>query len=304
MHRFIDPWESLNTRDAGWLAGIYDGEGYLSTARQGFQMGVSQKPGLVLDYITRTLGSLGFLNLRCSPTGDGSVTTLQLLGGWREILRLLGSVRPIRLLAKFEETLNSDDFSKQMDGKEAPTEIVKCYDEGEDWCSGLETSTRTYLCEGFGAHNSVAQHSVYVSNFLFDLAAADGEFPTADIARIALVGLLHDASEAYVQDLVRPIKYLLGMDVYHDLEDSVIRAVFRRYGLDPWLLEQEWLKLGDNTVLATEKRDMIPMSPKPWAPLPDPMRLRIEPVPPPEAEKRFLEQFHYLAGMMNLAERT
>lgn len=45
---------------------------------------------------------------------------------------------------------------------------------------------------------SVAEHSVYVANYLrMDLKRPD----------LALEGLLHDASEAFIGDLIRPLKY-------------------------------------------------------------------------------------------------
>lgn len=46
--RFIaDPWETDDTRDGGWLAGIFDGEGWVgSPGTTAFRVGVSQNPGL------------------------------------------------------------------------------------------------------------------------------------------------------------------------------------------------------------------------------------------------------------------
>jgi 5'-deoxynucleotidase YfbR-like HD superfamily hydrolase len=49
-------------------------------------------------------------------------------------------------------------------------------------------------------HYSVAQHSVIVSQ--------------ACLPKSALIGLLHDAAEAYVQHVIRPIKRIVGSD-YH-----------------------------------------------------------------------------------------
>ena len=163
MHKFIEPWAYQSRREAGWLAGIYDGEGYLSIKnRGGVLMGVSQKAGIVLDTITRTLTELGFNSCRYNQTGASkSNVYIQLNGGWREVLKLIGSVRPLRLLEKFQSALRVGDFAKQMGGAGLPMKIVRAYDEGEQICSALETSTRTYICEGFGAHNSVAQLARY-----------------------------------------------------------------------------------------------------------------------------------------------
>ena len=161
----------------------------------------------------------------------------------------------------------------------------------------------------FGGHcptfYSVADHSVRVSKVVWDWAQGQGT-NVMDTARVSLVGLLHDAAEAYVQDIVRPIKYLPEMADYRDAEDRVIRAIFARYKLDVWLLDQDWLKLADNIALATEKRDFFPTTPRTWTPLPDPLPDTIVPLSPMEAKQAFLDRFHYLADLMGpwMKERT
>lgn len=64
---------------------------------------------------------------------------------------------------------------------------------------------------------SVAEHSCLVAELV------PGEF--------ALEGLLHDAAEAYCQDLIRPIKHAQGFEVYREVEERLQRAVARRFGL-------------------------------------------------------------------------
>lgn len=65
---------------------------------------------------------------------------------------------------------------------------------------------------------SVAQHSVLVAH----LASPP----------LSAVGLLHDAAEAYLGDVVKPLKVILG-DCYSDLEHAFERAIFRNFGLQP-----------------------------------------------------------------------
>lgn len=66
---------------------------------------------------------------------------------------------------------------------------------------------------GWGA--DVANHSIYVSKFLF--------FITGN-PHIALLGLLHDAHEAYIGDIATPVKHLLGKPV-KSLEHRLQRAI-------------------------------------------------------------------------------
>lgn len=113
---------------------------------------------------------------------------------------------------------------------------------------------------------SVAQHCVLVA----DLVPAEHQ----------LAAMLHDATEAYVGDLVRPLKegmYLyygnLGIAcVYAATEERVWQAICQHFDLDPIL--PDCVKHADLVALATEKRDLMPEHPEPW-----PCLGGIEPIP-------------------------
>lgn len=83
---------------------------------------------------------------------------------------------------------------------------------------------------------SVAQHSVIVSYIC----------PPS----IAKWGLLHDAAEAYIGDMTRPLK--LQMPAFRDAETTVMRAVATAFSL-PWP-EPEGLKEWDNILQVLEAR--------------------------------------------------
>ncbi len=48
---------------------------------------------------------------------------------------------------------------------------------------------------------------------------------------IRLACLLHDASEAYISDITRPVK--LGLPEYQEIEKRLQDTIYRRFGLDP-----------------------------------------------------------------------
>lgn len=65
-------------------------------------------------------------------------------------------------------------------------------------------------------------------------------------------GLLHDAAEAYIGDIPKPLKLLLR-EVNH-IEDMLLKAIAERFGLGP---VPEDLHTVDLRLLATEKRDLM-----------------------------------------------
>lgn len=255
INRFIEPWSYTASRDAGYLAGIFDGEcSYSFSGRRGGIISVSQNPGPVHDAIVRILKDLGFNHSILAPTGNVNHSShqMQVQGGWREHLRLLGSVRPERLVRRFCNALNDGSFVKRMNAPGEPLQIIKAWDEGEEWVAGLETSTHTYICEGYGAHNSVAEHSVYVADYL------EREMGRPDLA---LQGLLHDAPEYVVGDVIRPLKrspvFHAPFKALEEKNEAVINAAF---GL-PFPLAPE-VKIADEAVCEAEAQQIVPKDPR------------------------------------------
>lgn len=140
----------------------------------------------------------------------------------------------------------------------------------------------SHLCR-FGGHSrefySVAQHCVLVS----ELVPPDH----------ALLGLMHDATEAYLGDIIRPVKALLKE--YSDLETLWRIAIADRFGLPRDL--PSCIKDADLTALVTERRDLIRADGDPWREdklgyKPDPRR--IVPMDPRAARRAFLGRFDEL----------
>lgn len=135
------------------------------------------------------------------------------------------------------------------------------------------------LCR-YGGHclrfYSVAEHCVHVA------AAAPPEH--------RLVALMHDASEAYLADVIRPIKPFLSG--YRDLEDKLMRVIAERFGF-AWPEPAE-VKYLDNAILSDERGQNIAHTDAPdseWGNHFPPLGITLQFWAPEEATRRFLEAF-------------
>lgn len=93
---------------------------------------------------------------------------------------------------------------------------------------------------------SVAEHSYHVS-FIVP-------------PHLALEGLLHDASEAYLTDVASPIKYHLTG--YKVLEDGLMNVIAKKWGFS-WPVNPE-VKRADVIALSTESNDLIASKGNNW----------------------------------------
>ena len=148
----------------------------------------------------------------------------------------------------------------------------------EDIAHGLAYQCRFngQTCEFY----SVAQHSLVVASLVPE--------------HLRFAALMHDAAEAYLGDMVKPLKVLLPQ--FAEIEDKVGAIIAAAFALD--FSDYAPIKRADLVALATEKRDLMPHSVERWAylddivPLPDPIR----PLDPASAKRAFLDAFAQLSA--------
>jgi hypothetical protein len=135
----------------------------------------------------------------------------------------------------------------------------------------------------FGGHTcqfySIAQHSILVSQ----LCRPED----------ALWGLLHDASEAYLQDVVRPLKELAEFEAYRLAERHLQHCIVERFGLGT---EQPTsVTAADDWMLAVEARDLMATDGHYCAAPPTQVTVSVtNPWSPERAEREFLATFQRL----------
>ena len=142
----------------------------------------------------------------------------------------------------------------------------------------------SHLCR-FGGHcdrfYSVAQHSVLVSLHV-----------PQQLERSAL---LHDAAEAYIGDVIRPLKQELT--TYKSIEARWESAIAHRFGVRPSCHPE--IKLADRQALITERRDVATEAWGKWLWKEDELGIEpwsepIEPLGPVDAREMFLERWQAL----------
>lgn len=146
----VDTWDEPNSYQQGWLAGMLDGEGCLTDRGKGGSINVSQKQGVVLDRLTQTLHDQGFdTSVYQNPASGVSVLHVCRC---RNMLRALGELRPSRLLDKW---LDQEDLSgSSIRGSNQRVKVVQVEVIGKQPIQSVETSSRTYVGEGFAMHNT------------------------------------------------------------------------------------------------------------------------------------------------------
>ncbi|WP_245269581.1 hypothetical protein [Allorhizobium undicola] len=123
---------------------------------------------------------------------------------------------------------------------------------------------------------SVAEHSVLISHQVRD--------------EDALWGLLHDAAEAYISDIIRPAKPFLTN--YKLLENNLMSAICERFNLP--LAMPESVRWADEAILAYEMKQVMCAPPEPWNLRYREIGVSISGLMPVAAKKAFLDRFYEL----------
>jgi len=165
--------------------------------------------------------------------------------------------------------------------------------EIEDIAHGLARVAR-WNGQTVGEHAfSVAQHSVVVEEIVAHIQP--------DVApKWRLAALLHDASEYVIGDMISPFKAALGVD-YRTFEERLESAIHTRFGLPAKTPTEikKLIKQADRACAFFEATQLAGFSHDEsiafFDPPPRGYRLIIEPLPPAQAQERYLQRYHLLS---------
>lgn len=186
--------------------------------------------------------------------------------------------RPI-IMSQKEDSIHRGDYIVTVSGKKFYPLAPRAEEiELRDVAHSLANQCR------FTGHTSefysVAEHSVRVSLMLeYD--------PT-----LAMWGLMHDASEAYLTDLAAPVKRSPIMVNYRVAESALMRQVAQRFSL-PYPIPDE-VKHADAVMLHTEAASFFPEDGTVWWDMSLVTNTIKHPLTPKQARDSFLTRYRAL----------
>jgi len=163
LGKLFEPWNVIQTREAGYLGGVLDGEGSISTS-----LDFSQKRGNAL--VEQALRAAQTLNWTFYATNERhGVVSYRLKGDGSAFshIRAAGIVGANRLLRKAAKHLIGRTIASTHAKHDA---ILAVESLGPQPMMALETSTKTLIVDGYFSHNSYP--NVDIRNLTRDAAAA------------------------------------------------------------------------------------------------------------------------------------
>lgn len=226
--RFTEPWQEDFSKEAGYLAGFFDGEGSVSKQVKGsLSINASQNEGPTRRLVIELLRGKGFV---VSDYGHPtrSAKGFGLRGPLGEKLRFLGSIRPRRLLAKAVPS-----FLGSTQVHTPKLKIVSIKSLGVQTVIQLSVDARTYVLEGFPAHNCYRHFDV----------------PRIKAHQVLINGAIHDIQEAWHclhSDLPKSLEHITpylcpNQPAWKHLNHGSTQAYYN--GVDCAVTVEGWLRV-------------------------------------------------------------
>ncbi|OPZ65981.1 MAG: Modification methylase BspRI [Firmicutes bacterium ADurb.Bin506] len=195
------PWEKDYSYEAGWLSGLFDGEGSVcahgpeSPQNRARNVQVAQLPGPVLDRAMAAMTKLG-IQFGYHPNKQSGVVNLVVAGGMGARLRALGILRPTRLLPKAALMWDGVTIKAAEEVR-----IVSITAVGEVELVAFSTTAKTFIAEGLLSHNSDGIYQRTDDLFFEYVRLLGGLRPKVFIAE-NVTGLVKGSAVGYFKEVI------------------------------------------------------------------------------------------------------
>ena len=148
IKKLFNVWDTGKDYEWGFLSAAFDGEGFLTYANgNGKQCGFSQNENAMLSKVRNYLDIKGYKYSENVNNVSGT-KTIKLNGGFGSILEFLGTARPPRLLDNWISNTSGGLFSRES------AQILRVESVGQGEIASFQTSSSTYIANGYPCHNT------------------------------------------------------------------------------------------------------------------------------------------------------
>lgn len=218
---------SLDYED-GWFAGMLDGEGTFA-ATPAIRIGVCQVDGPVLRRMKKYLDNAGIRYYELiddrksgesSKLGNKPVHCLR-IDRMTDVAKLITRTRPSRFVSR--ELFVGKKLPKSCEGFEAWQKVLSIKKIGKREVVDIQTSEKTYICEGIVSHNST-----YVSGRFFGKTALQaGKQAFILTHEQAATDNLFGMTQRYLENYPEPLKPELGASNAKEMVFSGLGSGYR-----------------------------------------------------------------------------
>ena len=207
----LGTWETDDSGGAGYLAGLYDGEGCLTnrtTSGRPTNLIFSQNPGAVMDRFRDEMDRRGLTYTYAPrPPASTSPSDHVRVSGLARMMRTIGTLRPERFMARARELYDGAELhtTRMM---EATPAVVSVTPVGRRKVIAVGTSTRTLVANGYLSHNCQGSAYSVLADTIVRLEAAG----LGDSIHLALHDELvvdTEAAPAVAEIMATPPEFLL-----------------------------------------------------------------------------------------------
>lgn len=152
------PWTRRENFDAGWLGGLFDGEGHVNGSKRkkhrrlAGTIGFSQNAGPVLDRALQLIHSFGYSTVEQTKSRfkENVCYRVTIGGGVISAMRFLGEFNPVRLVRDFRTAIESGSGTTRG-AKRSRVRLIESV--GNRDVVDITTTSGTFIANGFIVHN-------------------------------------------------------------------------------------------------------------------------------------------------------